>query len=279
MPELPEVEVTRRGLLPHLPGCQIVKITWSDKRLRSPIPGKLLSEHIQGKTIAAIDRRGKFLLFRMTDKSVLIIHLGMTGKLALLPREKPSAKHDHLRLFLDNHMELRFNDSRRFGNIVVWPPDASQSLEKNFSAAIGVEPLSNAFHPGYLKKLSVGKKQPIKNFLMDAKKIAGIGNIYANEILFDAGIHPLTPVNRLGASQWDMIVTSTVTILQLAIECCGSSISDFLGAGGNPGYFQVRFQVYKRQGNPCIHCDDIIRKIVIAGRATYLCPACQPHKE
>ena len=278
MPELPEVEVTRLGLLPFIPGRRIAKISWSNKRLRTATPGKLLLQYIQGERVEIIDRRGKFLLFRMMNKSNMIIHLGMTGKLALLPAGTPRAKHDHLRLLLDNGKELRLNDSRRFGSIAVWPPAESTRLEKLFSAGIGVEPLSDAFHPDYLKQLSVNKKQPVKTFLMDSRKVAGIGNIYANEILFAAGVHPMTPVNRITRLGWEKIVVSTGKILRQAIQCGGSSISDFLGTSGNPGYFQVRFKVYNRSGENCRHCGIPIHKSVIGGRATYFCPQCQAKK-
>lgn len=275
MPELPEVEVTRLGLLPHVLGRRVERITWSSKRLRRPIPGKLLTRSIQGSRIESIDRRGKFLLFRMDSGGTMLIHLGMTGKLTLLPAGIQRAKHDHLRLLLDDGREIRLNDARRFGSIDVWPPSESQKREKIFSAGIGVEPLSKALDPDFLEQLSMGKKQPVKAFLMDARKVAGIGNIYANEILFDAGVHPLTPVHRISREKWERLTSSTRKILRLAIECGGSSISDFLGSSGNPGYFQIRFKVYGRAGKNCRQCTDTIRKTVIGGRATYFCPQCQ----
>lgn len=278
MPELPEVEVTRLGLLPSLPGRQIEKVTWSSKRLRTAMPRKLLLQFIEGNRIKTIDRRGKFLLFRMVDKSTLIIHLGMTGKLSLLPAGKTRAKHDHLCLQLDKGNELRFNDARRFGSVTVWAPDEAASREEVFSAGIGVEPLSETFQAEYLLKLGANKKQPVKNFLMDARKIAGIGNIYANEILFASGIHPLTPTYRISRPGWHKIAAATQKILQQAIECGGSSISDFLGTSGNPGYFQVQFKVYSRQGEHCRHCTKPIQKTVVGGRATYFCPCCQSEK-
>ncbi|MDW7772988.1 MAG: bifunctional DNA-formamidopyrimidine glycosylase/DNA-(apurinic or apyrimidinic site) lyase [Desulfobulbaceae bacterium] len=278
MPELPEVEVTRLGLLPHLPGRKIKEIRWSDKPLRTAMPEKLLKQHIRGIAIETIDRRGKYLLFRMVNNSTMLIHLGMTGKLTLLPAGGPPAKHDHLCLLLDDGQELRFNDSRRFGSIAVWPPAETDRFEAVFSAGIGVEPLSDAFESSYLHRLGSGKKQPVKCFLMDAAKIAGIGNIYANEILFAAGIYPLTPVNRITRPQWKKIVLSTGRILRQAIACGGSSISDFLGTSGNPGYFQIRFKVYGREGENCLHCGTPIRKTVIAGRATFFCSRCQKKK-
>ena len=165
MPELPEVEVTRRGLLQDLPGCLVKKITWSNKSLREPIPRKLLVRYIEGNRIKTIDRRAKVLLFRMVNNSTMVIHLGMTGKISLLSVGEPRAKHDHLRLFLDKEKELRLNDSRRFGSIAVWPPAESIQLEKNFSRNIGVEPLSNDFHPDNLMAQVRRRTQPVKTFL------------------------------------------------------------------------------------------------------------------
>jgi formamidopyrimidine-DNA glycosylase len=278
VPELPEVEVTRLGLIPRLPGQRINKILWSNKSLRLPIPRKLLTMHIQGTKIGSIDRRGKFLLFRMKNNSTMLIHLGMTGKLSLLPMDTPPVKHDHLRLILSGRKELRLNDARRFGCIIVWPPSHSEKLENEFSAGLGVEPLGDDFHPSYLQELSGHKKQPVKSFLMDSTHVAGIGNIYANEILFAAGVHPLTAVNLLDYSEWERITFFSRQILRQAIECGGSSISDFLGSSGNPGYFQLRFNVYNRRGENCRNCGTQIRKTVLAGRATYACPKCQVRK-
>lgn len=279
MPELPEVEVTRLGLLPHLSGRLIEHISWSNKRLRRPMPRKLLSRCIKGNRVETIDRRGKFLLFRMKNGSTMVIHLGMTGKLTLVPAASPRARHDHLRLLLEGGKELRLNDSRRFGSVSVWPPAEAGNREKLFSADLGVEPLTGAFAPDHLRRLSVHKQQPVKVFLMDSRKVAGIGNIYANEILFAAGVHPLIPVNRITGAEWERITAAAGKILRQAIQCGGSSISDFLGAGGNPGYFQIRFKVYHRAGEPCRCCPATIRKSVIGGRATYFCPHCQPVKK
>jgi formamidopyrimidine-DNA glycosylase len=276
MPELPEVEVTRLGLIPFLPGRKIVKITSSSKRLRAPIPRNMLAHHIKGNKITSIDRRAKYLLFRITGGSTMVLHLGMAGKLSYISASEPPAKHDHLRVLLDNTMEGRFNDSRRFGTILVWPPDKAKMCEKNFSDRIGVEPLSNGFSVAYLIEKSRNKRLPIKNFLMDSRIIAGIGNIYANEILFEAALNPETPAGELATGNWQAIIQSTKRILKKAIKSGGSSISDFLTTSGNPGYFQVHFKVYNRGGEKCLHCPSSVAKIVLGGRATYFCPACQP---
>ncbi len=279
MPELPEVEVTRLGLLPLLPGQQVLKVGWSNKRLRLPIPRKKLALHIRGAGCVTIDRRGKFLLLRMTNASVLVIHLGMTGKLSVLPSGQPLAKHDHLRLRLANGTELRYNDARRFGSIEVWPPEQAAELEKHLSDTIGAEPFSSALHADYLLRIARARSLPVKSFLMNGKNIAGIGNIYANEILFDVSIHPLTPAGNLDRTEWKKIISSCRTIMKKAILAGGSTISDFLGTGGNPGYFQLHFTVYGRKGEKCTRCSDKIHKTVIAGRATYTCPTCQQTPE
>lgn len=276
MPELPEVEVTRRGLLSCLRGRRVTQIAGSGKRLRTPLSRNLLSSHILGAGFSAIDRRGKYLLFRMENGSVLLIHLGMTGKLTLIPAAEPPAAHDHLRLQLDNGQELRFNDSRRFGSVTVWPAAEARREEKNLSDRLGVEPLGRLFTVRHLLQRSRSKKQAVKNFLMDAKMIAGIGNIYANEILFTASVHPLARVSGITADEWKRISRATRLILIRAIRAGGSTISNFLGASGNPGYFQLQFMVYGRAGKPCRRCGALIVKCVAGGRATYFCPTCQP---
>ncbi len=276
MPELPEVEVTRQGLLPHLLQRRIITIKWSSRRLRLPIPRKLLHESIQGKCISAIDRRAKYLLFRMEDGGVLVFHLGMTGKLGMFPVAAPKARHDHLRLFLDNDMEMRFNDVRRFGSVTVWPADQALILEQEFNRSKGIEPFSPEFTAANLALLARRRSVPVKTFLMDSRLIAGIGNIYANEILFAASIHPLTRVNMLSEKQWQQIVDCSVQILTMAIKAGGSTISDFLGASGTPGYFQLQLAVYGKKNAPCPRCGARINKETLGGRATFYCSNCQP---
>lgn len=275
MPELPEVEVTRRGLLPHLPGKKITEIKWSNKRLRMPIPRKLLRKSIEGQQIAAIDRRAKYLLLRMKNGSVLVLHLGMTGKIGLFPQATATAKHDHLQLLLDNDMAMRFNDTRRFGAIIVWPAEQADELERNFSATKGLEPFGNDFTAAALLNLAKKRRQPIKTFLMDSRLLAGIGNIYANETLFAAGIAPETPVNQITANQWQAIITHCREILTRAIKAGGSTISDFVGSSGNRGYFQLQLNVYDKTNEPCPTCETLIQKKLLGGRATFFCPNCQ----
>lgn len=276
MPELPEVEVTRQGLLPHLLQRKIIGVSWSNKRLRLPIPRKLLREYIRQSAIAAVDRRAKYLLVRMQEGSVLVIHLGMTGKLGMFSENAPSAVHDHLRLQLDNGMEMRFNDTRRFGSITVWPAAEAVLLEKEFNSSKGIEPLSSEFTAKQLHRLAQRRSVPVKTFLMDSRIIAGIGNIYANETLFAAGIHPKSKVNTLSETQWQNITDSCLRILTRAIEAGGSTISDFLGSSGQPGYFQLQLAVYGKKHEPCPECGSPIKREVLGGRATFFCSNCQP---
>ncbi|MGI6656347.1 MAG: bifunctional DNA-formamidopyrimidine glycosylase/DNA-(apurinic or apyrimidinic site) lyase [Desulfobulbus sp.] len=275
MPELPEVEVTRRGLLHRLSGRTILQVGWSGKRLRTALPRTLLRRHLTDGRIRTIDRRAKYLLIRMEDGAVLVLHLGMTGRCAVLPETTLRHKHDHLFLLLDNDMEFRFNDSRRFGSVALWPPAQALQLEESFSNKEGIEPLGEDFSPERLLALAGKRTIPIKTFLMNSRIIAGIGNIYANEILFACQINPLHPASGLTPHHWHRIVEETRRILHQAIEAGGSSISDFLGTSGQPGYFQLQLKAYGRTGEPCPECSTALIKTVLSGRATYHCPVCQ----
>lgn len=275
MPELPEVEVTRRGLLAQLPGRTVIGVAASNYRLRTSIPTRLLLDHISGSKFLTIDRRAKYLLLRMTGGAVLVIHLGMTGKLALMPQSAPRHKHDHLALSLDDDRELRFNDSRRFGLLMVWPAADATDTEHQFSTWEGIEPFAPEFNADQLLNLASRRTMPVKSLLMNSRLIAGIGNIYANETLFAARIHPLTPALLLTRKDWQRIVTEARRILQEAIDAGGSTIADFLGTSGHPGYFQLHFKVYNQEGRPCTSCSHPIVKTTLAGRATYFCPTCQ----
>ncbi|MCL1980548.1 MAG: bifunctional DNA-formamidopyrimidine glycosylase/DNA-(apurinic or apyrimidinic site) lyase [Proteobacteria bacterium] len=276
MPELPEVEVTRQGLLDHLPGRTVTAIAVSGLRLRIPMPLGLLHEHILQRRIQTLDRRAKYLLMRMDSGAVLVIHLGMTGKLGLHEDGAARHRHDHLILTLDSGQQVRLNDSRRFGAVMVWPAKAAQEAECAFSAREGIEPLGSEFTARHLHRLADRRIVAVKSLLMNGRLIAGIGNIYANEILFASRIHPATEARRLTVADWRRVVVESQRILQLAIATGGSTIADFLGATGHPGYFQLHFQVYGRERLPCPRCGQTIVKTVLAGRATYSCPVCQP---
>jgi formamidopyrimidine-DNA glycosylase len=275
MPELPEVEVTRRGLLPHLPGKTVAGVFWSGKRLRAAMPCALLRDEIQGRTIRTVDRRAKYLLIRMAGGAVLVIHLGMTGRLGIFPGQTPLARHDHLRLHLGDGMELRFNDSRRFGSVAVWPAARADVCEQEFAGRQGIEPLGDRFHADNLIRLARNRRMPVKTFLMDIRLLAGIGNIYANEILFAARLSPWTAAGTLDFQQWQAIACNGREILLRAIKAGGSTIADFIGSSGQPGYFQLQLAVYGRKGEKCPRCQAGINKKVLAGRATFFCPVCQ----
>ena len=275
MPELPEVEVIRRGLLKHLRGRTVTAITWSGKSLRTTMPYKQLTRCIQGETILTVERRAKYLLLRMESGSVLIIHLGMTGKTGIFPVATPKAKHDHLCLSLDGDMEMRLNDTRRFGSVAVWSKETATKDEQNFSESQGIEPFSQDFNGEQLARMAIKKNTAIKTFLMDSRRIAGVGNIYANETLFRAGILPNTPAGKLSLEEWQKITDICRNILSDAIEAGGSTVSDFINSSGEPGYFQLQLQAYGKENSPCQLCGTTIRKTMIGGRASFFCPACQ----
>jgi formamidopyrimidine-DNA glycosylase len=273
MPELPEVEVIKRGLLRHLPGRKVIEIAVGNKKLRQPMPRKNLKKYIQGARIKSVDRRAKFLLITMDNRAILVIHLGMTGRLGIFPADSPRAKHDHLRLQLDDSMQLRFNDIRRFGLIQVIPP--GKASDNTMLSHIGPEPFGQEFSHLYLHRLAAGKSKPLKNFLMDSSVVAGIGNIYACEILFEACLHPEKKICTLSMNEWGRIVASTHNVLQKAIDSGGTTISDFVNESGRSGYFQLELQTYGRQGRPCNVCSTPITRKIMAGRSTFFCPKCQ----
>lgn len=275
MPELPEVEVIRRGLLPLLRGRRVVDIRHSGKNLRSPVPLQEMRERLTQTIITDVQRRAKYLLFPTDRGDQLIIHLGMTGKLGVLPADLPVAKHDHLFFLLDNGKELRYHDTRRFGSVHIIGQENRQADETTFFATSGPEPFSYALTADYLKKKAKGSSQSIKTFIMNSRIIAGVGNIYANESLFAAHIHPGRPAGTLTKKQWQHLLAEIRAVLELAIACGGSTISDFVNAGGERGYFQMNFKVYGRDGKPCRNCSEPLRKTVITGRASYFCPHCQ----
>ena len=274
MPELPEVEVIRRGLIPHLVDRTIKRVVISNRRLRLPVPRAKLKRWVQGYRVKAVDRRAKYLSVSMSSGAITILHLGMSGRLALFANGSPRGAHDHLRLLLDSGLELRFNDVRRFGSVQVVSPDDVGGTQ--VFARLGPEPLGPDFSPNYLIKVARGRVRPIKNFLMDARVVAGIGNIYVNEILFAAGIKPTRAVGTVENKGWDSVVRACHQVLEGAIACGGTTISDYVNSRGEAGYFQCELKVYGRDGKPCPGCSSgaIIRQ-VLAGRATYYCPSCQ----
>jgi len=273
VPELPEVETIRRGLIPRLVGCTIKRVVLSNRRLRLPVPRAKLKGWVQGSQVQSVDRRAKYLLVNMKNGAVLVLHLGMTGRLAFFTNGAPRRPHDHLRFLLDSGLELRFNDVRRFGSIQVLAPE-DREPPKIF-AGLGAEPLGPDFSTPYLMKMARNRTKPIKNFLMDAKVVVGIGNIYANEILFVAGIKPTRAVRTMGRSTWDRVVEATRQVLDKAIACGGTTISDYVNSSGEAGYFQCELKVYGRGGERCQSCGSEISRVVLSGRASFFCPACQ----
>ncbi len=268
MPELPEVEVTRRGLAPHLAGRVISRVLVREPRLRWRVPSAV--RKLAGRTVRTIRRRGKYLLVDCGDGH-LILHLGMSGSLRVIAPGTPAQKHDHFDLELGDRV-LRLRDPRRFG-AVLW---TSGDVESHpLLAHLGVEPLSRALTGERLHRLSRGLRIAVKLFLMDAKRVVGVGNIYASESLFRAGINPRKPAGKLSMAQADRLAAAIKLTLRAAIKAGGSSLRDFVGADGGEGYFQNRTLVYDRAGRPCRRCRAPIRRIVQGARATYYCPTCQ----
>lgn len=275
MPELPEVEVTRRGLTPFIQQKRITQIRYSGKKLRTAVPFGMIVQRLQGKKILKVERRAKYLLFISETGDTLIIHLGMTGKLGIFEPSAPLAVHDHLIFSLDSGMQMRFNDTRRFGSVTLLTNQQSQVMEETFFRTTGPEPFSPECSPEYLKKRAGKTSQAIKIFIMNSSIVAGVGNIYANESLYAAGIHPAAKASGLGLKRWQNLLTNIREILLWAIDCGGSTISDFLNASGQQGYFQANFKVYGRENQPCPACMELIKKETIGGRASYFCPSCQ----
>jgi formamidopyrimidine-DNA glycosylase len=268
MPELPEVEVTRRGLAPQLAGRVISGVQVREARLRWPIAADI--QHLAGRTVLAVRRRGKYLLVDCGDGH-LILHLGMSGSLRVLPHGTPAGKHDHFDLVFGDRV-LRLRDPRRFGAVLWAPGDATTH---RLLAHLGVEPLSRGLDAARLHALTRAHRTAIKLFLMDARRIVGVGNIYASESLFRAGINPRMRANRISVEKSRKLSAAIKLTLHKAIRAGGSSLRDFVGVDGNPGYFQQRYWVYDRAGKPCRRCGAAIRRIVQGQRSTFYCPQCQ----
>jgi len=268
MPELPEVEVTRRGIERELAGRVISGVAVREPRLRWPVPKDV--HRLAGRTVRAIQRRGKYLLVDCGDGH-LILHLGMSGSLRVLPSGTPAQKHDHFDLQLGDRI-LRLRDPRRFG-AVLW---TSADIDGHpLLAHLGIEPLSRALHPARLYQLTRAHRTGIKQFLMDGRRVVGVGNIYANESLFLAGIHPRAPARKLSLERCMKLSAAIKQTLRAAIRAGGSSLRDFVGADGSSGYFQSRYWVYDRSGERCRRCGSAIRRIQQGSRSTFYCPTCQ----
>ena len=272
MPELPEVEVIRCGIAPHLEGHRVACVTIRNPNLRWPVPSDL-NKILGGVTIDKVERRAKYLLFGC-GKGTLILHLGMSGSLRLLAAAATTApeKHDHADLTLDNGMTLRFKDPRRFGAILWTSIDA---MRHPLMAQLGPEPLTEAFNGSLLYERTRNRSASIKEVLMNSRIVAGVGNIYANEALFRAGINPMRPAGGLELIECEKLVQAIREILDLAIKAGGSSLRDFVDSSGNPGYFQQQYWVYRQTGLPCRKCNTNIMQIRQGQRSSFYCPRCQ----
>ncbi len=269
MPELPEVETTRRGLLPHVAGRTVAHVRLRRADLRWPIPPEI-STLLPGQRIAAIRRRAKYLLLDTAAGSVLL-HLGMSGSLRVLPADTPVRAHDHVDLALDSGQVLRFNDPRRFGCLLWQAPGETHPL----LAGLGPEPLEDAFDGDYLFARSRGRSAPVKAFLMDQAVVVGVGNIYATEALFLAGISPLRAAGKVSRARYAALAREVKATLSHAITRGGTTLRDFLSPDGAPGYFEQELRAYGRGGLPCPRCGHPLRQAAIGQRTTAWCAHCQ----
>lgn len=289
MPELPEVETTRRGLAPHLEGAIVTGVVIRNSRLRWPIQENL-PELLRGQHVISLKRRAKYLLLDF-DNGTLILHLGMSGSLRILPCDMPAeipawgmsgvcpqlrcdppAKHDHFDLLLDNGKLMRLRDPRRFG-AVLWHEGDIHTHP--LLARLGPEPLESGFDARYLYQATRGRRVSIKQFIMDSSVVVGVGNIYASEALFSAGIAPQITAGTLNLARCAKLVEAIRTTLSAAIEAGGSTLRDFVNASGNPGYFQQQLWVYGRTGEPCRTCATAIRQVKQGQRSSFYCVLCQ----
>ena len=274
MPELPEVETIRRQLAPALEGRRLERIEVRDPRWSDPAPPEAISDALNGRAIEGLGRRGKYLVVSFEDDVHLVMHLRMTGNLLLVPAGAEEPGHLRVVMDLDDGNRLLFVDVRRFGTGDVLL--GSGALAEFFASRLGVEPLSPDFTAEALRALARGRKQPVKAFLLTQERVAGVGNIYADEALFRAQIHPLRPVGTLKRPQVEALRDAVVETLEAGIDAKGASIDDYRHVDGAQGSFQDRFLVHTREGEPCPRCGTTIRKLRAAGRGTYVCPRCQP---
>ena len=270
MPELPEVETSRRGIEPYILNKKVNEVIIRQKNLRWPIPSALKTQ-LKNQTINSVQRRGKYLLLS-TDAGTAILHLGMSGSLRILEKSITAEKHDHLDICFNNNKILRLRDPRRFG-CVLWTK--KDPLDHKLLCELGPEPLSDEFNAQYLFKLSRQRKVAIKTFLMNSHVVVGVGNIYANESLFNAGINPKRAANRISFSRYQQLVPIIKEILTRAIQQGGTTLRDFTQQDGKPGYFQQTLAVYGRSGEPCTKCGKPITQITQAQRSSFYCTHCQ----
>lgn len=272
MPELPEVETVKNGIMPYLKGERIVKIIVRQPKLRWMVSPEL--RELQNVKIIDLTRRAKYLIIH-TELGAIVGHLGMSGSVRIVSHDSPVGKHDHLDMVMENGRTLRFNDPRRFG-AWLWVGDLANF---HLFAKLGPEPLSLAFTGEYLFRKSRQKNTALKSFLMNNAVVVGVGNIYANEVLFQCGLPPQMVAGKLNQAQCDAIVQMIKKELTRAIAQGGTTLKDFLQPDGRPGYFAQELQIYGRKGKPCIKCGTLIESIVIGQRNSYFCPQCQNSSE
>lgn len=268
MPELPEVETTRRGIAPYIEGRTLSAVTVRESRLRWPVEERVAA--LRDRPIAGLCRRAKYLLLAL-DGPALGVHLGMSGTLRVVAEGTPLRKHDHVDLHLDSGQVLRFNDPRRFGAVLYLEPGLTHPLLAN----LGPEPLGDAFSGAGLHQRSRGRRVSVKSFIMDNATVVGVGNIYAQESLFLAGIHPSRPAGRISLERYQRLEQAIRLVLAQAIEAGGTTLRDFTRADGQPGYFAQQLRVYGRVGQPCRQCAEPLKGGRHGQRSTVFCPRCQ----
>jgi len=269
MPELPEVETSRRGIAPWIENQKVSEVVIRDRRLRWPVPAEI-DRNLPGRQIRSVRRRAKYLLLD-TDIGSAMLHLGMSGSVRIVDVSEPAAKHDHFDIRFDSGKALRFRDPRRFGSFL-W---AAAPEKHNLLINLGPEPLSPEFNVDYLRDKSRGRQVTIKQFIMNAAVVVGVGNIYASEALFIAGIHPKRAAGRVSSARLSGLVNAVKSVLELAIEAGGTTLKDFHGGDGEPGYFKQQLSVYGRDKMPCPKCETPIRAVVLGQRSTFYCHRCQ----
>lgn len=270
MPELPEVETSRRGIDPHICGQTIARIVVRQSQLRWPVSPQITSL-MPGQTVLSTSRRGKYILIKTTAGHI-IIHLGMSGSVRILDPAEPAGKHDHIDIVFAHGVMLRYTDPRRFG-CILWSDGVIG--EHPLLASLGPEPLSDSFDTRYLYQRSRGRKTPIKSFIMDSHIVVGVGNIYANEALFMAGIRPLADAGSVSRVRMARLVACIRQVIAHAITVGGTTLRDFVGGDGKPGYFQQSLLVYGRGGEPCKQCGGILQEVRLSARSTVFCKRCQ----
>jgi formamidopyrimidine-DNA glycosylase len=270
VPELPEVETTRRGIAPALEGRLINRMVVRDRRLRWPVPAAI-EQKLAGQLVTALHRRGKYLLLQ-TPAGTALIHLGMSGSMRIVAPDDTPEKHDHFDIVTDQDEIIRFNDPRRFGSLL-WA--GSTPFDHPLLAELGPEPLGDEFSGTYLWQSGRGRKVAIKQHIMNGRIVVGVGNIYANEALFKAGIHPKRAAGKISRPRMQALVEEIKAVLDAAIRQGGTTLRDYRGGDGKPGYFKQQLTVYERAGRPCKRCGSVIKRTVQGQRATYYCAACQ----